>query len=308
MSTLSTHIRSRSGLLAVSGGALLWGTTGVAVRIIHDRSGLSAVPIGCYRLAIAAVVLAVVFGRRGWSRVRVAFARHGWWLALAGVVLGGYQALYFVGVQYVGVSVSTLVSLAIAPVIVTAVTTVTARERPAASSLVSLGCAVVGLGLITLTARSSAASAPHPALGILASVGSGVGYAGATLLNRRLAAEGDALALTAATSGVGALVLLPLALPIGMGVPTDWIANGWLIYIGVFSTVVAYGLYYAGMRSVAPEVAAELTLLEPLTAAVLAVAFLHESLAPLGIVGAVLMLAALSALYLRKPDLPVLGP
>ena len=42
--------------------------------------------------------------------------RHRWWLAVAGIGLGGYQALYFVGVQEVGVTVSTLVSLGIAPV------------------------------------------------------------------------------------------------------------------------------------------------------------------------------------------------
>ncbi|MDP9115966.1 MAG: hypothetical protein M3O28_01645 [Actinomycetota bacterium] len=80
---LSALVGARSGLLAVSGGALLWGTTGIGVRIIHDRSGLSAVPIGCYRLAIAAVVLALVFPGSGVRRLRASWRRHRWSLLLA---------------------------------------------------------------------------------------------------------------------------------------------------------------------------------------------------------------------------------
>ncbi|MDT4935247.1 MAG: hypothetical protein QOK11_3139, partial [Pseudonocardiales bacterium] len=63
--SVATHLRSRAGLFAVSGGALLWGTTGVAVSIVHDRSGLPAVSIGWYRVAIAALVVALVFRGRG---------------------------------------------------------------------------------------------------------------------------------------------------------------------------------------------------------------------------------------------------
>jgi DME family drug/metabolite transporter len=300
--TVSTHLRARSGLLAVSGGALLWGTTGIGVRIINDRSGLSAVPIGCYRLAIAAAVLALLFGRSGLRRLQVAWRRHRWALVLSGAGLGGYQALYFIGVQYVGVSVSTLVSLAVAPVALTLATAVVNRQRPALDALATLVCAVGGLAVISLASTSSNAAAPHPTLGILASLGSGLGYAATTVLNRRLAAEGDPLLLTAATSGIGALVLLPIALPVGLLFSPDAVALGWLGYIGVVSTVIAYGLFYTGLRSTSAQVAGVLTLLEPLTATVLAVAFLGESLTLAGWFGALLLLVAIAVLYVRRPE------
>jgi drug/metabolite transporter, DME family len=298
----SAHLRSRAGLFAVSGGALLWGTTGVAVRTIHDRSGLAAVPIGCYRLAIAAVALIVLFRGSGLGRLTVAWQRHRWSLILAGAGLGVYQALYFVGVENVGVSVSTLVSIAVAPVVLTIAGAVVGRRWPAASSVGTVGCAVGGLALISLASASSSASAPHPILGILASLGSGLGYAGTTVVNRRLAADGDPLLLTAATSGIGALVLLPLAVPFGMALPADAIVNGWLVYIGIVSTVVAYGLFYAGLRSITSEVAGVLTLLEPLTATILAVVFLGEALTTLGWCGALLLLVAIAGLYVRRPE------
>jgi drug/metabolite transporter, DME family len=300
--TVSTHLRARAGLLAVSGGALLWGTTGIGVRIINDRSGLSAVPIGCYRLAIAAVVLALLFRGSGLRRWQTAWRRHRWSLVFAGAGLGGYQALYFIGVQYVGVSVSTLVSLAVAPVALTVASALVAQQRPAVHALVTVGCAVGGLTVISLASTSTSAAAPHPILGILASLGSGAGYAATTVLNRRLAAEGDPLLLTAATSGIGALVLVPIALPIGMPVPSDPVVLGWLGYIGVVSTVIAYGLFYTGLRSTSSQVVGVLTLLEPLTATVLAVAFLGESLTALGWFGAVLLLVAIAVLYVRRPE------
>jgi DME family drug/metabolite transporter len=294
--TVSTHLRARTGLLAVSGGALLWGSTGVAVRIVNQRTGLAAVSIGFYRVLIAAVVVVLVL--RGHGLVDV-LRRHPVKLVISGVGFGAYQALYFVGVQDVGVSVSTLVSLGIAPIALTAGAALARRQLPPASGLAVLACAVVGLALVSLRTESGV-PAPHPALGVLASVASGLGYAGITALSRRMSHE-DPLVLTGITSGVGALVLLPFAVVAGLGMPSDAIAVGWLGYIGVVPTVLAYWLFYQGLRSTAPEVAGVLTLLEPLTAAVLAAIVVHEALTGLALLGAALMLVAIGALYLRRP-------
>lgn len=292
-------MRARGGLFAVSGGALLWGTTGVAVRIIHDRSGMPAVSIGFYRIAIAAVVVALVFGRGGVRAATDAFGRHPIALVVAGAGFGAYQALYFVGVQYVGVSISTLVSLGVAPIALTAGTALARRRVPAFSSLAVLACAVAGLALVSARPGSGVA-APHPVIGVLASLGSGLGYAAITVLSRRMA-QLDPLLLTGVTSVVGAVVLLPFAIAAGMAITHDGVTNGWLVYIGVVPTVGAYWLFYRGLRSTASEVAGVLTLLEPLTAALLAAIVVHESLSPAADVGGLLMLVAVGSLYLRKP-------
>src|SRR5205085_2517271 len=135
----------------------------------------------------------------------------------------------------------------------------------------------------------SGVPAPHPLVGVLASVASGLGYAGITALSRRMS-HADALVLTGVTSAIGALVLLPFALVAGLAMPRDAIATGWLGYIGVVPTVVAYWLFYRGLRSTVSEVAGVLTLLEPLSAAVLAAIVLHEALTGWALVGGGLML------------------
>ncbi|MEO9139628.1 MAG: DMT family transporter [Jatrophihabitans sp.] len=303
--TMPRPFSSRTGLIAVSAGALLWGTTGVAVSIVHERSGLSAVPIGWYRVLIAALVIAGYLRLDGLRRARAAFARHRLVIGVCGVGFAAYQALYFVGVQYVGVSVSTLVSLGVAPVALTVGTAVAGRRRPANSGLVVLGCALIGLALISL--RPGGDHASHPVLGVLASVGSGLGYAASTVLSRRVSDE-EPLVLTGLTSAIATLVLLPLALPFGLAPPADVISSGWLIYIGIVPTIAAYALFYRGLRSTTPEVAGVLTLLEPLTAALLAAAVLHESLSGWAVLGGVLMLVAVASLYLRRPIEPELPP
>ena len=305
MITSASH--RRSGLLAVSGGALLWGTTGVPVAIIHDRTGLSAVPIGFLRLLIAGLVVAAVFRRTAWTGAREVFARHRWWLIAAGVGLGGYQALYFVGVQYVGVTISTLVSLALAPVALTAWAAVVGRRLPDAFAMLTLVAAVGGLVLVSLKPGAAAAGS-HPVLGLVASLAAGLAYAATTVVNHRLAADGDAVLLTGLTSAIGAVALLPVAAALGLWWPADAVSSGWLVYIGVVTTVLAYALFYRGLHTTSSETAGVLTLLEPLAAAVLAAIALHERLTALGLVGAVLMLAAIAGLYLRAPEADPLPP
>jgi DME family drug/metabolite transporter len=299
--SLQTLLRSRAGLLAVSGAGLLWGTTGVAVHWIQDDSALSAISVGCYRMIISAVALILLMRGAVWRRARLAWRNHRLALLISGAGLGWYQALYFLGVQDVGVSVSTLISLGLAPIVLTLAAAIGNRRMPSRAAMLTVLCAVGGLALVTLSAGDSS-DAPHPVIGIIASVASGTGYAFVTVMNRRLVNDGDALSLTGATSAIGAIVLLPIAIPAGMAVPSSGVANAWLIYIGIVPTVVAYFLFYSGLRSTPTEVAGVLTLLEPLAAALHAAWLLGESLSTAGWIGTGLLLAAITALYARKPE------
>ena len=67
----------------------------------------------------------------------------------------------------------------------------------------------------------------------------------------------------------------------------------------VACTAVAYGLFNAGLRTVPSGAASILTLWEPLTAAVLAVLLLGETLSPAALVGSALLLGSVMLSYLR---------
>jgi DME family drug/metabolite transporter len=288
--------RSRQGLLAVSAGAVLWGTNGVLVRFVADHSALAAVSIGFYRLVFSSAVLVLIAGRasaRVWRQVR---GPQRAMLVAGGVLLGAYQALYFAAIGNVGVSVSTLVSLAVAPLAITLAQAGRARRWPSRTSSGVLLLAIGGLALISLSA-GAAAHSPHPVLGIVESIGSGLGYAGSTLISRRLHPVAGPLVLTTVASVVGVLTLLPLACLAGLRFHADAVSIGALAYMGIAATALAYGLFFHGLRTTPSEVASVLTLLEPLTATLLAVALISERLPVAGWLGGLLMLVAVGVLY-----------
>src|SRR5918995_4200008 len=113
-----THLR---GLVEVAAASVLWGTGGLAVQLIREHDPLSPVTISAWRMAIAAAVLlvALLALRRGGELLDLARSRPRQLLAV-GVGTAAYQGFYFVSVTQVGVAVSTVVSLGVAPVLLTA--------------------------------------------------------------------------------------------------------------------------------------------------------------------------------------------
>ena len=77
----------------------------------------------------------------------------------------------------------------------------------------------------------------------------------------------------------------------------SWIS---LLYLGTVTTALGYLLYFTGMRHTPATVASIATLLEPLTATLLAWWLLEEKLSELGIVEGILLLIAIAILYWQK--------
>ena len=110
--------------------------------------------------------------------------------------------------------------------------------------------------------------------------------------SRRIAGAYQPLLPVTVAAAVGTLVLLPALL---LDDPHfTYPAVGWLLllYLGVGPTAVGYVLFTRGMRTTAATVASVVTMVEPLTAAVLAWLLFDEQLGPLALVGAGLLLGA----------------
>jgi drug/metabolite transporter (DMT)-like permease len=72
---------------------------------------------------------------------------------------------------------------------------------------------------------------------------------------------------------------------------------GWLASIAVVSTVLAIGLFFAGLRRVGPTTASILATVEPLVTVLLAFLVFGERLGPVQILGGSLVLAAVLVLH-----------
>ncbi|MBZ5737862.1 DMT family transporter [Nocardioides mangrovi] len=297
----TTSARASLGLLQISLAGVLWGTGGLAVHVIREAEPLSVVTISAWRMLIGAVaLLAMVALARQLGDLRELVRRRPGRVVVIGVATATYQALYFAAVVWVGVTVSTVVSLGLAPLIVTLVESVRRRRAPGSTDVLILAAALVGLVLVSVSAGS--AGGPHPVLGVLASIGSGTAYALTTVVGHGLAQSTGPLCLATASTSVGALALAPLAVGAGVGggALTDPVVAGTLVYLGVLTMGIAYLLFYAGLRTAPGSSAVIATLLEPLTAAVLAALLLDERLGAAGVLGGVLILAAVAGLG-RRP-------
>jgi DME family drug/metabolite transporter len=294
--------RARVGLVQVCLAGVLWGTGGLAVQVVRHAAPLSVVTISAWRMVVAAAVLigALALTRQLRAASGLLRSRPGH-VVTVGVCTAAYQALYFGSVVAVGVTVATVVSLGFAPVLVTVVESVRERARPSAAELVVLALALGGLVLVSASADASAGG-DHPVLGVLAALGSGAAYALTTLVGRSLARSARPLALTAASTTIGAVALLPgLALTgTGGGDLADPVVATTLVYMGVMTMALAYGLLYAGLRTTPGSAAVVATLLEPVTAAVLAALLLGERLGPVGLAGVALILLAVAGLGRRE--------
>jgi DME family drug/metabolite transporter len=296
-----TLAHARRGLLLVSCAGVVWGTIGPAVQLVHEGSGLSPWTIGAYRAiaAVAALVVAShVTGRLDACR---ALARSHWRrVILTGLSTAAFQLLFFVAVVATGVSVATVISLGLAPVLLLVLGGVQRRRVPSPGQIVTVATALVGLGLVSI-AGGVAGAAPNTALGVLAALGSGTAYAVSTQVGAPLSREHDALTVTTATMSVAAAALVPG----GLGVaylrgeamttsdPGSWLL---LAYLGVVTMAFAYVLLFAGLRSTPSGTAVVATLLEPVTAVLIAVLLLHERPTAAVVVGALLILAAIATL------------
>jgi len=307
---MSHGSHARLGLVQVSLAGILWGTGGLGVQLIREHEPMSVLTISAWRMGLAAAVLlaAVLLLRQAGDVARLLGERPGPALA-AGVATGAYQALYFGSVVAVGVTVATVVSLGLAPLLVTAVECVRARRAPSGRSLLVLALALAGLVLVSSTAGLGE-TGPRPALGVALAIASGTTYAVTTMLAETIAATTTPLALTSVATGAGAVALLPFGLWAARGdaplVSTDPAAVTTLLYLGVITMALAYGLLYSGLRTTTGSAAVVASLLEPVTAAVVAAVVLDERLGVAGILGTLLILAAVAGLGRRET--PVTPP
>ncbi len=292
-----TRAASRRGLLLITLAALLWGTIGVATRTIYELTDTNAISIGFFRLAFSVPALAVAcwytLGRTA-LRIILADLR---WMGLIGVAMATYQVCYFAAIARVGVTVAVLIALCTAPVMVAVLSAMLLHERLTQRILLALGCALVGTTL--LVGMPAELEAQHQTLiGALLAFGAALSYSTVTLCSRMLAGRYHPLQPITVGFGIGAIMLLPVVLATGLVL--SYPLAGWalLLHLGLIPTALGYVLFLAGLRHTPATSASIVTLLEPLTSAVLAWLLFAERLGPLGLIGALLLTGAMLLLFL----------
>ena len=258
---------------------------------------MTSTSIAFWRWGCACLVLLPMLGRAGLRSITLQLRSP---VRLSAVALSSlvFQLLYFFAVRDIGAGVATLVTLGLAPVVLHLTDALAARAVPPPWTLVVLSLALGGLALVSM-GHHDAQVAPSPLLGLLEAVGSGLAYAASTAWSRPLATRLGPMPITFTSCVLGLVLSLPVVAATGWHVPQTTPIVGGIVWLGVVTTVIAYGLFYSGLRSTPGSTAMIVTLLEPVTAVALAAWLLAEPLTMPNVLGGSLLLASVIALYLR---------
>jgi DME family drug/metabolite transporter len=282
--------RPGTGLSCLVLSGLLWGTGGLTGSLLSRSAGLPAISVAAYRLTVGGALIVVLLGVTGRPRPagRAAWTR----VTAIGLLAALFQSCYFMAVSLTSVSLATLLTIGCAPVMVLAVDQVTGRRKIGRLTAGTTCLALAGLGLLV-----GLPSGRFPEAMMLASAGMAVlaaaGFAAVTVIGARPVAGLDDLTATGFGFTIGGLALLPLAATLGrLSFTPGPTTIGLMIALGTGPTAVAYTLYFRGLRSASASTAALLTLLEPLTGAILAAVILGDRLGVSGMAGAAILAAA----------------
>lgn len=287
------------GLLYLVFAGVAWGTAGGAAALVFDASDLGPLALSFWRCVGGLVLLLGVraLRRRPVRRPAEPIATRLLRILGNGVGLAVFQSAYFAAVASTGLAVATVVTLGAGPVLIAVGARLTMGERIGGAGLTAVTGALAGLAVLVL---GNGGGAVRPA-GVLLALLSAAGYAGITLLTRRLGRDGaaaDPSTTTAWAFAVASVLLLPLAGAEGMVPHTvEPVRVGvLLLYVAAVPTALAYALYFAGAAVVRSTTVSVIMLLEPVSAALLAVAVLGERLSAATVAGTLLLLVAVVGL------------
>lgn len=254
---------------------LMWTFNYLAVKIalVH----FDALTLVAFRFQVAgAIMLAIYHGKKGRAPLQ---RRHIWtivYLGFFGVIVN--QGLFTLGLAYTTSSHSAIIS-AIDPVLILALACAMRIETLSFGKAIGVGLAFAGIMALE-TEHGSPANSPL-LLGDLISLGAAVGFSVYAVLSKRAAEIYGSVALNTFNILVAAIVFLPIAVWRGIGL--DWRGVGWqgwaaMCYAAVFSSVLAYLIFFWALRHLDPSRVAVVNYLQPVLVILLAAALLSEHL------------------------------
>ena len=303
---------SSAGTTACLASGAAFGAMGIFGKLAYGEGATVGTLLSVRFTVAAALFWALLLSEGGIVRVR-ALPRRDLAAALAlGAVGYALQAgCYFAALTRIDASLLALV-LYTFPALVAGASVALGRERIDARRLTALGLALGGLALVVAGAGAGALDPVGTALGL----GAAVVYTGYILAGEAVAARVPGPVLTALVCSGAAASLTAGSAVLGDLRPADVTVAGWgwLAGLAVVSTVIAIGLFFAGLSRVGPTNAAILATVEPLATALLAFAVFGETLGAVQIAGAAFIIVAVLVLQtrgrrpLRRPRVAIPGP
>ncbi|HXV56657.1 MAG TPA: DMT family transporter [Gaiellaceae bacterium] len=280
--------RVATGHAALMAVSVAWAGAFSAIKALLDH-GIAAEDVALLRYFVAAPGFAAVLwlsgGLPGLTRkdaVRV---------ALIGVlVVGGYHVSLNVGTRSTTSGTAALV-VALSPALTLAFATFAGLSRATARRLAGLAVAFAGVAVVVLLGAGGELSFTN-AKGPLIVLGAALSFALYNVLLQPLLDRYGLLALTAASSLVGTLAILPLAggSTLDSAAHLSAVDAALVLYLGVVCTLVGYVAWNVGLRALGSASAVTYAYVIPVLAVAFGAVLLDETVTLwLGVGGALVL-------------------
>jgi len=269
--------------------AVLWGTAGILVKMI---SGMTALSIIFYRVTLALIIFIVFFSLSG-NLGRLKLKDKKFYLLLFSLLQITTMLTFFVSIMEASVPVAVLL-LYTAPVYVTIFSPLLLKERSTGKGWLALFLSIAGVILIVEPGNIEFSL---KLTGIMAGLLSGISYAFQIMISKYISKSYSGYTQAFWSFMIAMLLLLPAAF-----VPVDIVLGNmtYLIMLAIFPTILAISLYFNGLNKVRAASASILGLIEPVSAVILSLIILHDSISIPVMMGGALILAG-GAIVTREP-------
>ncbi len=285
--------------LVLGAAQLAVGAAAIFARLALGGAG--ALAVAAARLGIAAIVLLCV------ARVRSKRAKptkaQAMLLAFAGLAMAAHFAGWIASLEYTTVAISTLF-VATTPIFTACYDAIVLRRGLSLRSMLAFAGGGAGLAMVVAFNRTAPPHAGYEWLGIALATGGSIAIAAYFILVREVRDALGTRTIVTHTYTWAAIVLIAAAVLARQAPPAidAYAAWGGIVAMALISQLLGHTALNASLRWFSPSAISFSTLLEPVTAAILALIIFHEALSPLSLTGGVVLLASI-AVFLNEERL-----
>lgn len=300
-SGMLTRTGRMKGVVMVLAAAVFWGVSGTAAQVLFQYNQFNPGWLVAVRMMASGLLLLLAGSLHSGPKqiFRVWFHRGDAFRLVLFSVLGllGVQYSYFASIATGNAATATLLQY-LGPLFITLYLAVRWRRIPNMWELSSVVLALFGTFLLVTEGKWHGLSVPAESVvwGLL----SALTLAFYTLYPNGLLQRHGAIAVVGWSMIIGGVSMACKNPPwnfVGHGSTEAWFLVGFVV---VFGTLLAFYLYLMSLKYLSPSETSVLACAEPLSAAIVAILFLHVHMGTMAVLGGICILATVIILALKR--------
>ena len=289
---------NKIGYLYVTLAAILFAVSGTAAKFLFNR-GITSYQMIQLRVTMAFCGLLLWLVIRNRSLLKIDRKDIFYFMLIGTLGIGAAQFFYLFAISKINVAAAILLHYT-GPVFVAVYTAIFLRQKLGRNSLVAISGTLIGCFLVVGAYNLDMLSLNRS--GIIGGILAAVAFAVYSILSEYGMRKYNPWTVLLYGLLFAALIWNILHPPLKAVLkPYEPVAWFWILFIATGGTIIPFGLYFEGIHRIRATHASITATLEPISAGFIAAVFLGETMAPLQILGGLLVIASIILLQ-TKPN------